>query len=70
MYDHNNSGYDMPKDEKEGANPFSDSHSQGGMTSEEREQAQHDEEMRRRAALNESTDTVTLEPRRENEGRV
>lgn len=61
----NDSGYDMPKDEKEGADPFADS--QGGMTSEEREQAQHDEEMRR---AGESTDTVTLEPRRENEGRV
>jgi len=64
----NESGYDMPKDEKEGANPFADSQGQGGMTSEEREQMQHDEEMRRRAG--ESTDTVTLEPRRENEGRV
>ncbi|KAM0788292.1 hypothetical protein ACM66B_001437 [Microbotryomycetes sp. NB124-2] len=51
--------------------PFSD---QGGMTSQEYEQTQHDEEMRRqRMALNnESTDTVTLEPRndRERQGRV
>lgn len=58
----------MPKDEKEAANPFADSQGPGGLSSEEREQMQHDEEMRRRAA--ESTDTVTLEPRRENEGRV
>ncbi|ORY88838.1 hypothetical protein BCR35DRAFT_320752 [Leucosporidium creatinivorum] len=65
----NESGYDMPKDEKEGANPFADSQGQG-MSSEEREQLQHDEEMRRRALNSESTDTVTLEPRRENEGRV
>lgn len=47
--------------------PFSDD---GGMTSQEYEQRQHDEEMRRRAQ--ESTETVTLEPRsdREREGRV
>ncbi|KAK4051931.1 hypothetical protein OIV83_002636 [Microbotryomycetes sp. JL201] len=47
--------------------PFSD---QGGMTSQEYEQMQHDEELRRRA--NESTDTVTLEPRsdRDRQGRI
>lgn len=65
-------GYEMPR-EKEEHNPFADGNGVGGgppagMTSQEYEQRQHDEEIRRRAA--ESTETVTLEPRRENERRV
>ncbi|KAK4058283.1 hypothetical protein OIO90_000440 [Microbotryomycetes sp. JL221] len=52
-------GFDQARD------PFSD---QGGLTSQEYEQRQHDEEMRRRAQ--ESTETVTLEPRHEREGRI
>lgn len=64
----NPSGYELPRekgDDSTAKDPFND---QGGMTSAEYEQRQHDEEVRRRAA--ESTDTVTLEPRREGEGRV
>lgn len=68
----NDSGYEVSKEkeggEQHGVDPSSDHQGQGGMTSQDYEQRQHDEEMRRRA--NESTDTVTLEPRRENEGRV
>lgn len=59
-YGGNEAPFDPPKEK----DPFADG---GQMTSEQREQQQH-EEMRRRAA--ESTDSVDLTPRRENEGRV
>lgn len=64
----NEGGYEMPRDDKTpGPDPFADRNAPQ-LSAEEREQMQHDEEMRRRAM--ESTETVTLEPRRENEGRV
>lgn len=68
----NDGGFADTKEKREGDvsahDPFSD---RGGMSSQEYEQRQHDEEEARRRAT-ESTDTVTLEPRdrREVEGRV
>ena len=58
-------GNELPFDPPKEKDPFADG---AGMTSEQREQQQHEEEMRRRAM--ESSESVDLTPRRENEGRV